>query len=187
MGPDRTERVDRFPQPPALLSAAAGKVPPPDEAAHLDSRLMAELSTLNYLVGQHVVKFYEADAGQITPTSIADDLALAGSLTAAAAALRARAERRKLETEIATSAGEAAMQETCLFGNAYAYIAEGCPLEPIVRAPDLVEIVCGSPPEQPFVFMVAREALRVLMELGPRALEELDMALADFDPDADGC
>lgn len=72
-----------------------GEIPPPDEAAHLDSELMAELSNLNYLLSRYVLRHYDADAGRTTPTSVAEELALADCLTAATEAVRARAERRE--------------------------------------------------------------------------------------------
>lgn len=65
------------------------------EAAHLDSRLMHELSALNYLTGQYVVRHYDAEASRATPTPVADEMALARSVIAAGEAIRARAERRQ--------------------------------------------------------------------------------------------
>jgi hypothetical protein len=85
----------------------SGEVPPPDEAAHLDSRLMAELSTLNHLLAQHIVRFYDADAGRSAPTPVADDLALADALTAASNTLHARAARRERATEIVAGTEDA--------------------------------------------------------------------------------
>lgn len=74
---------------------AASSIPPPDEAAYLDGRLMAELSALNYLLGQYVLRYHDADAGRIEPVTIADERALAKSVAAAAEAIRARAARRE--------------------------------------------------------------------------------------------
>lgn len=78
------------------------------EAAHLDSRLMHELSALNYLTGQYVVRHYDAEAGRATPTPVADEMALARSVTAAGDAIRARAERRKRQADNTDSGSEEA-------------------------------------------------------------------------------
>lgn len=100
MGADRTERGggERTPLR-ALPLMADSRVPPPDEAAHLDGHLMHELSTLNYHLGQYVLKHYDADAGRAEPITIAEELALADSVTTAATAIRARAERRSRQVE----------------------------------------------------------------------------------------
>jgi hypothetical protein len=74
---------------------AASSVPPPDEAAYLDGRLMAELSALNYLLGQYVLRHHDADAGRVEPVPVTDELALAKSVAAAAEAIRARVARRE--------------------------------------------------------------------------------------------
>jgi hypothetical protein len=100
MEPEPNESEGRTAPPPALPAAAAGKLPPPDEAAYLDSRLMAELSTLNNLVAQHVLRFWDADAGRGAATSIVDELALAEALAAAANSVCQRARRRMPEAQI---------------------------------------------------------------------------------------
>ena len=70
-----------------------------DEAAHLDGLLMSELSALNYLLGQYVLRHYDADAGRVQPVPIADERALAQSVAAAAEAIRARAARRQCQED----------------------------------------------------------------------------------------
>jgi hypothetical protein len=77
------------------VTPAVSRVPPPDEAAYLDGRLMAELSALNYLLGQYVLRHHDADAGRVEPVPIADERTLARSVAAAAEAIRARATRRE--------------------------------------------------------------------------------------------
>ena len=71
------------------------ETPSPDEAAHLDGQLMVELSNVNYQISRYVLRHYDADAGRTTPTPVAEELALAACLSAAAEAVRARAERRE--------------------------------------------------------------------------------------------
>ncbi len=109
MGADRMERGggERTPLR-ALPSTVDSRVPPPDEAAHLDGRLMHELSTLNYHLGQYVLKHYDADAGRAEPISIAEERALADSVTTAAEAIRARAARRERQEHVAPSTTEEA-------------------------------------------------------------------------------
>ena len=109
MGADRTERGggERAPLR-ALPSTADRKVPPFDEAAHLDGLLMHELSTLNYQLGQYVLKHYDAEAGRAEPVTIAEERALADSVATAAEAIRARAERRERQERVASSTTEEA-------------------------------------------------------------------------------
>jgi hypothetical protein len=66
------------------------------------------------------------------------------------------------------------MLGTSLFVNAYVIIGEGCPLAISVQNPDQAEIVCGWAPNRSFDFVVHREALRALVELGTDALERMD-------------
>ena len=82
-------------------SASGGgmnNVPPPDEVAHLDGRLIHDLSEINYRLAQYMVRFYDADAGRVEPISITDEIALAEQIAAAAEAVRARAARRWSES-----------------------------------------------------------------------------------------
>lgn len=95
MGVDQSERDDQVTPLRALPSAMTGRVPPPDEAAHLDGLLMHELSALNYHIGQYVLRHSDADTGRAEPVTIAAELALADSMITAADAIRARAARRE--------------------------------------------------------------------------------------------
>ena len=68
------------------------------------------------------------------------------------------------------------MLGTSLFVNAYVLIGEGCPVAISVQSHDQAEIVCGWVPNRSFDFVVHREALRALVELGTDALEQMDSA-----------
>lgn len=70
-------------------------IPPPDDAAHEDGLLMAELTRVNTLLGRYVLRFLDADADRAEPVSIVDERALAGRVAKAAEGLHARAERRE--------------------------------------------------------------------------------------------
>jgi hypothetical protein len=78
------------------MHASAHSVPPPDEAAHQDSLLIAELTQVNTQIGRYVLRFLDADAGRADHISTDDERALAVQLAKAADALRARAARRPL-------------------------------------------------------------------------------------------
>lgn len=106
MGTDHTEGPERSSPLPIRRRAADSRVLSQVEEAHLDGRLMHELSSLNYLMAQYVLRFYDADAGRTESVSVADELALADSVTAAANAIRARAERRKRQVDAAAPATE---------------------------------------------------------------------------------
>jgi hypothetical protein len=108
MGADRTELGGGERALRVLPSRAGSKVPPLDEAAHLDGLLMHELSTLNDHLGQYVLKHYDADAGRAEPVTIAEERALADSVTTAAEAIRARAARRERQEHVASSTSEEA-------------------------------------------------------------------------------
>lgn len=82
-----------------LTRVAEGSVPPPDEAAHLDGRLMHELSAINWHLGQYVLRYYDADAGRAKPVPIDDERALADSVAAAAEVIRARVTRRERQND----------------------------------------------------------------------------------------
>jgi len=69
-----------------------------------------------------------------------------------------------------------------LIVNAYVIIKEGCPLAISVQSPEQAEIVCGWPPHRSFDFVLHREALRALVELGTDALERMDAALNADNP-----
>ena len=66
------------------------------------------------------------------------------------------------------------MHGTGLFVSAYVIIGEGCPVAISVQNPDQAEIVCGWAPNRSFDFVVHRDALRALVELGAEALERMD-------------
>jgi hypothetical protein len=89
LGIDQPERSD------AVAPTTGREIPAADEAAHLDGRLMAELSKANYELSRYVLRFLDADARRTTPIPVADELALASCLETAANAIRARAERRQ--------------------------------------------------------------------------------------------
>jgi hypothetical protein len=92
LGIDQPERDDR------VAPAPVGGIPVADETAHLDGRLMHELSNVNYQLSRYVVRFLDADAGRGTSIPVADELALASCLETAAGAIRARAERRSRDS-----------------------------------------------------------------------------------------
>lgn len=71
------------------------------------------------------------------------------------------------------------MLGTSLFVNAYVIIDNGCPLAVSVLNPEQAEIVCGWVPNRSFDFVVHREALRALVQLGTDALQRMDSALTE--------
>lgn len=75
------------------------------------------------------------------------------------------------------------MLGTSLLVHAYVIIKEGCPVAISIQSPEQVEIVCGWAPNRAFDFVMHREALRALVELGTDALEKMD-ASASEDPEA---
>jgi hypothetical protein len=79
------------------------------------------------------------------------------------------------------------MLGTSLFVNAYVIIGEGCPLAISVQNPDQAEIVCGWVPNRSFDFVVHREALRALVELGTDALERMDSGADESTSNAAAC
>lgn len=66
------------------------------------------------------------------------------------------------------------MLGTSLLVNAYVIIDEGCPVAISVQNSDQAEIVCGWAPSRTFDFVMHREALRALVQLGTDALERMD-------------
>jgi hypothetical protein len=80
------------------------------------------------------------------------------------------------------------MLGTSLFVNAYVIINEGCPVAISVQNPEQVEVVCGSTPGRSFDFVMHREALRALVELGTDALERMDASTTEQpEPGATAC
>lgn len=73
------------------------QVPPPDDNAHHDGRLMHQISDLNARLGRYLLRHVDADAGLTPGIPPEDELALADRVTALAVALRARAARRARE------------------------------------------------------------------------------------------
>lgn len=71
------------------------QLPPPDEAAHEDGRLMHEVTVVNALLGRYVLRHLDADAGWTEPISAVDERALAEQVAEVADELRARAARRE--------------------------------------------------------------------------------------------
>lgn len=70
------------------------------------------------------------------------------------------------------------MLGTSLLVNAYVIIGEGCPVAISVQNSDQAEVVCGWAPSRTFDFVMHREALRALVELGIDALERMDAVTA---------
>ncbi|MBB4905602.1 hypothetical protein [Actinophytocola algeriensis] len=58
--------------------------------------------------------------------------------------------------------------------SSYVIIREGCPIAISVDGQDQAQITCGWVPSEAFEFVVAREALRALVEVGTDALREMD-------------
>lgn len=69
------------------------RVPPLDDA-HADGLLMHELTVVNTLLGRYVLHFLDADAGRTDAISTSDERALADQVSAVAAGIRDRANRR---------------------------------------------------------------------------------------------
>lgn len=79
---------------PSSAPLQPSNVPPPDETAHQDSVLIAELATVNTQLARYVLRYIDAEANRATPIPTEDEYRLADRLTAAAEAVRARAQRR---------------------------------------------------------------------------------------------
>lgn len=69
-------------------------VPPLDEAGFQDRVLMAEIGKLNEQLGRYILRYLAADALQAEPLSVAEEQALANTMTALAARVLQRANRR---------------------------------------------------------------------------------------------
>jgi hypothetical protein len=74
-------------------------IPPPDEAAHLDSVFIAEVAGVNSQLSRYLLRLLDADAGRAEPLSVADERALAERVAAVAEGLRSRAGRRDQHCE----------------------------------------------------------------------------------------
>jgi hypothetical protein len=72
-----------------------GSIPPPDESAHEDSVLIAELAEINTMIGRYILRFLDTDAGRTEPISPEAERALVERASRAIDTLRARADRRE--------------------------------------------------------------------------------------------
>jgi len=70
-----------------------------DEAAHLDSMLIAELATVNTLIAKYILRSTGVDDRETAEISLADERSLADLLASAADGLRARVSRRERNHE----------------------------------------------------------------------------------------
>jgi uncharacterized protein (UPF0548 family) len=70
--------------------------------------------------------------------------------------------------------GESVMLGANLVVSSYVIVREGCPVAISVDGPDQAQITCGTIPTDAFEFVLQREALRAIVELGVDALEEMD-------------
>lgn len=61
-----------------------------------------------------------------------------------------------------------------LIVSSYVVIREGCPVAMSVDNSDQVQFTCGTIAVDAFEFVMHREALRAIVELGTDALEEMD-------------
>ena len=81
--------------------------PPPDDPAHLDGRLMHELTVVNARLSRYVLRFLDADSGRTNHMSPSEERALADEVNVAAEGLRARAARREQQTPAVPPTGHA--------------------------------------------------------------------------------
>jgi hypothetical protein len=63
---------------------------------------------------------------------------------------------------------------TDLVVSSYVIIREGCPVAISIDGPDQAQITCGTIPADAFEFVLQREALRAIVQLGTDALHEMD-------------
>lgn len=70
------------------------EIPPPDDAAHEDGRLLHDMSVVNTAISRYILRFFDADAGRVEPISVTEELSLADKLTGVADRLRGRSDRR---------------------------------------------------------------------------------------------
>lgn len=74
-------------------------IPAPDDTAHHDTVLMAEVTEVNTLLGRYVLRFLDADARRTAPLSTTDERVLARRVAAIAEGLHARADRRERHSQ----------------------------------------------------------------------------------------
>jgi hypothetical protein len=72
-----------------------GSIPPPDESAHEDSVLVAELAAVNTLIARYILRLLDADAGRAAQISIEDERVLIERVAGILDSLRARSVRRE--------------------------------------------------------------------------------------------
>lgn len=91
-----TDRPNATPSPPPhTTSTEASRIPGPDENAHLDNVLIAELVTLNAQLARYVLHHVDSDAGRAAPIPVIEELSLAERLATAAAAVCERMRRHQ--------------------------------------------------------------------------------------------
>lgn len=61
-----------------------------------------------------------------------------------------------------------------LIVSSYVVIRQGCPVAMSVDSTDQIQITCGTIGVDAFEFVLQREALRAIVELGTDALAEID-------------
>jgi hypothetical protein len=85
-------------------------VDPLDEAGYQDRVLMAEIGKLNEQLGRYILRYLAADALQAEPISVTDEQALANTMTALAAKVHTRADRRATPATAPTLEGDATLR-----------------------------------------------------------------------------
>jgi hypothetical protein len=88
------------------------QIPPPDDVAHRDNVLMADVTEVNTLLGRYVLRFLDTDARRAAPLSTKDERALAVRVAAVAKGLQARANRRDRDGEPPTRVGPSTIQHS---------------------------------------------------------------------------
>lgn len=75
------------------------QIPPPDDVAHQDGRLMHDATVVNGELGRYVLRFLNADAGRDDPLSTDDERSLADRVAELADVIRSRADRREQDDD----------------------------------------------------------------------------------------
>ncbi len=68
---------------------------PGDKDWQTDKELISELTPLIAQLSTYVVRYFDADTGEVEPISVANERALGDRMTALGAGLHARADRRE--------------------------------------------------------------------------------------------
>jgi hypothetical protein len=84
---------------------------PGDHAFPEDKQLMADLAALNTQLSRYLVRYLAADALHAEPVSASDEQALADTMTAVAAAVRERADRRDISDTPPALEGETTLRQ----------------------------------------------------------------------------